>query len=130
MMTWIDRRKGKTKYQSTRTELDGRSFASKLEAAVYQMLKLRERAGEIRVLQAQDHIYLTDARIEYVPDFKCEYVATGEVFWAEAKGYADPKWPIKKKLWRFYGPGPLELWTGNYRNPQLEETIIPKRGNA
>lgn len=61
-----------------------------------------------------------------MPDFKCQEIGTGAIFWAEAKGYQDQKWPLKKKLWKFYGPGALEIWTGSYTRPVLTETIIPK----
>lgn len=107
-------------------DLDGYSFASKLEAALYGILKLRMKAGEIESIQCQDHVYLTNARIGYIPDFKCLDAKTKEYFWAEAKGYPNDTWPIKKKLWAFYGPGRLEIWQGSYQNIKLTETIIPK----
>ena len=106
------------------TFLDGYHFSSKLEAAVYQMLKLRMKAKEIDSIQMQDHIYLTDAKIGYTPDFRCT-THDGEEFWVEAKGFANDRWAMKKKLWKFYGPGKLEIWGGTYRNPQLMEEIIP-----
>jgi hypothetical protein len=126
MSAWIKRkRKGQeAKMGNEATSLDGYSFGSKLEAAVYQMLKLRKLGGEIAEIQVQDHIYLTDARIGYIPDFKCT-APDGSVFWVEAKGYANDRWPMKKKLWKFYGPGPLEIWKGHYRNPKLDETVVP-----
>lgn len=114
-----------TRYGNVSTSTDGYSFSSKLEASVYQILKLREKAGELEVLQTQDHIYLTDARIGYVPDFKCKDLHTGAVFWAEAKGYANDRWPILKKLWKFYGPGKLEIWKGSHVSPVLDEVIVP-----
>lgn len=122
-------RTGQTaKIGNEKISLDGHSFGSKLEAAVYQLLKFRMKVGEIASIQVQDHVYLTDARIGYIPDFKCT-APDGSHFWVEAKGYANDRWPTKKKLWKFYGPGPLEIWMGNYKNPTLTETIIPK-GNT
>lgn len=103
----------------------GHSHRSKLESSVCQMLQNRERGGHIKLVQAEDHIYLTKARIHYIPDFKCQDVKTGLFFWVEAKGYANEKWPMKKKLWKFYGPGPLEIWMGSHTNPKLVETIYP-----
>lgn len=113
----------KSKYGATRVEHDNHSFASKLESSVYTMLKARENAGEIEILQVQDHVYLTDARISYVPDFKCLDKKTDKVFWVEAKGFSTPAFNIKKKLWRFYGPGILELWGGTHQRPVLIEII-------
>jgi hypothetical protein len=76
-------------------------------------------------LQLQDHIYLTRARILYIPDFKCRDKNTGEIFWVEAKGYENDRWPTKKKLYKFYGPGKLEIWKGSHARPYLDEVIIP-----
>lgn len=120
-----------TKYANKKIEHAGYSFASKGEAALFDFLKLRERAGEIKVLQNQDHVYLTEARILYIPDFKCQDLISGEVFWAEFKGFSDKKWPIKRRLWLAgYGPGKLEIYKANYRDGliqiRLVETLIPK----
>jgi len=124
----------RSKYGNTTTEQDGYSFASKLEASVYQLLKLRAKALELQILQtqAQDHIlpcitlYLSDARIGYIPDFKCLDLKNGTEFFVEAKGYETAKWPLIKKLWKAYGPAPLEIWKGHYLNPSLDDIIIPR----
>jgi hypothetical protein len=116
----------KKKYGNITSNSDGRSFASKLEMSVYSILKLREKAGEIEIVQCQDHIYLTKARIGYIADFKCKFVETGDIFHVEAKGYAGERWQIIKRLWLYYGPNKLEIWTGSYLKPQLTEEINPK----
>jgi hypothetical protein len=85
---------------------------------------LRERAKELKLIQAEDTLYLTEARIEYIADFKCLDLKTNEFFWVEAKGFESPRWPIIQKLWRFYGPGPLEIWKGTHARPHLAERII------
>ena len=51
----------------------------------------------------------------------------------ECFGEAKGKWTadagIKLRLWREgLGPGTLEIWTGNWRNPVLSEIITPKVG--
>lgn len=112
------------KYGNTRASLDGRSFGSKLEAAVYQELRLREKVGDLIFVQQQDHVYLTDARIHYIPDFLC--IDKGEKFWVEAKGMETPEWRLKLKLWRVYGPGRLEIYKGSHLRPKLVEVVIPK----
>jgi hypothetical protein len=114
------------KYRGKKIEYEGHSFASKLEASVYTILKSRENSGEIEIIQCQDHIYLTKARIGYIPDFKCKNLTTGEFFWTEAKGYPNDTWPLKKKLWKFYGPGKLEIYKGTHLRPYLDEIIIPE----
>lgn len=101
-------------------------FASKLEHAVYLILKLRERAGEIELLMTQSRVQLSDAKIVYIPDFKCKLIETGEVFWVEAKGHETPEWKLKKRLWQVYGPGRLEIWKGTHVRPRFSENIVPK----
>lgn len=123
-MPW--RKYSATKYGATKVEANGLTFSSKLEESVYQIILLREKAGEIKLSQCQHKIYLTEARIGYVADFYCEDLPSGIPFWIEAKGFITERWGIVKKLYKFYGPGKLEIWGGNYRNPQLIETITPK----
>jgi hypothetical protein len=113
------------KYGAKRVTHAGYSFASKLEAAVFDILKQRELAGEIRNTQCQAHVKLTDAAIVYIPDFKFEIVATGAIQFCEAKGLPTPEWKLKLRLWRHYGPGPLEIWMGSHTRPRLTETVIP-----
>ncbi len=113
-----------TKMGNVKQSLDGYSFASKLEAAGYQMLKLRMKAGEIDSIQVQDHVELC-AGIKYVADFKCT-TPSGECFWVEMKGFETPVWKLKLKLWEEFGPGKLEIWRGDYRRPFLDEIVIPK----
>lgn len=110
------------KYGAQKTEYAGQSFASKLEAAVFQILKLFEKAGALTLLQCQDHVYLTEARILYIPDFKCQ-ASDGEVFYVEAKGFKTPEWMIKKRLWSKYGPGDLWIYEGSHLNPKRTEII-------
>jgi hypothetical protein len=126
-LNWAYR--GPKKFGNKKVELDGYSFASKLEAALYGMLKMRQAAGEIRTIEVQAQVYLTDAKILYKPDFFCERI-DGSIFYAEAKGYQDQKWPIKKRLWASYGPAPLEIWKGTHVRPVLVETIVPKEAKC
>lgn len=106
----------------------GFSHRSKLERAVCDMIAWKEKAGEVRHLAHEDTQYLTLARYKYVPDFKVQDVASGEVYWIEAKGFADKRWPTTKRLWAHYGPGRLLVYGGHYRRPALEKTIVPKTG--
>lgn len=120
----------KSKYNARRTVLAGedRSFPSRLEAAVFAHCRLREASGEIKDLTRYGTVRLTAAAISYKPDAKATYSETGQEFWIEAKGYDnDSRWRVIKKLWAFYGPGPLEIWKKNSKGIYLEETIIPKR---
>lgn len=103
----------------------GMNFGSKLEAAVYDILLLRERAGELAEIKTQQHVYLTAARIDYIADFSFWCHRTNAQVWCEAKGIETPVWRIKRRLYKHYGPGALEVWQGNYRKPFLKETIVP-----
>lgn len=113
------------KFGNTKVQYDGFTFGSKLEASVYQYLKLREKAGELQIVQLQDHVHLMCPTL-YIPDFKCVDLKTGEFFWVEAKGFANDRWPAKKRGWKNSGPGRLEIWTGTHQRPTLSETITPK----
>lgn len=102
-------------------------FPSKLEAAVFQMLCFREKAGEIRDIQRQAHVDLGFG-ITWKVDFSAHHVATKQTFWVEAKGAWTEAALLKLRMWRNgAGPGPLEVWKGNYRKPELVETVYPRR---
>lgn len=114
------------KYKRVKTERPGIWLDSKLEAAVYDELKLRERSKLIRNLKCQEIVLLTEANIKYIADFSFINVETEEKEFAEAKGFKTPEWRIKRKLWEYYGPGKLYIYTGSYKRIKLEETICPK----
>lgn len=111
------------KYRNKKVQHEGHSFASKLEAAVYQVLKLRQKAGEIDIIKHQDYVYLSQARIPYIVDFKIFDWKLGDFSWVEAKGFETPEWRIKKRLWSYYGPGPLEIYRGSEKKPFLDEVL-------
>lgn len=114
------------KYRNQKVTYEGHSFASKLEAAVFQILKLRQTAKEIEIVKHQDHKYLSQARIQYIPDFKIFDYRVNDFVWVEAKGFETPEWRIKKRLWSFYGPGRLEIYKGSDKKPFLDETVSIK----
>lgn len=113
------------KFKNVKVKYLGYSFGSKLEASVYSDLLNRAKTGEIEVLQLQPSVYLTEAKILYKPDFKALYKATGEIVYIEAKGIETAVWRIKKRLWKHYGPAPLEIYMGSHERPRLVETLIP-----
>lgn len=122
---WRGKRNG-TKYGAERVELpSGESFPSKLEAAVYEILRLRERAGEISEIKRQDSVSLGFG-LRWKVDFSFTVNATGARQWAEAKGVWDRQAKRNLKMWDAgAGPGPLEIWQGSYRAPKLVETVTP-----
>jgi hypothetical protein len=118
-------RRSKGKYGAKKVERAGYSFASKLEASLFGLLRLREMAGEISELKTQASVYLTDARILYKPDFS--YLENGVEQFAESKGFETSDWRIKRRLWGCYGPGPLHIWKGSAARLAHHETITPKK---
>ena len=117
------------KYRNQKVQYDGHSFASKLEAAVYQTLKLREKAREIDITNCQQHVYLTQARIPYIVDFRIFDYSINDFAYVEAKGFETPEWRIKKKLWSYYGPGQLEIYRGSEKKHFLDETLKVKESD-
>lgn len=115
----------KNKYHAIRSQsYDGRSFHSKGERDCYEMLVLREKAGEIRELECQVTTRLT-AGITHKTDFKCWDNLKDEPLWVEYKGFVDQRWRDIQKLWRFYGPGRLKVYAGYGIRMKLIDEIIP-----
>ena len=122
---WSNRAKG-NKYGNTKTKIAGHWFDSRSEAALFSLLQLRERAGEIRDLASQPGtIFLSKSRIQYRPDFRYVLVGTEEIEHAEFKGFETGVWRLKRKLWIDYGPTKLHIWRGSVSSLKLHETIGP-----
>lgn len=88
-----------SKYGNRRTELNGRTYASKAEAKRAQELQLMERAGEIRDLRYQVRYPLKVNEVAictYVSDF--EYEQDGAHIVEDVKGHATREYAIKKRL--------------------------------
>ena len=101
-------------------------YGSKLENAVYQILLLREKSGEIKDIRKQ-HLVDLGYRIFWKVDFSFLEISTDERVWAEAKGIETERYRICLKLWRYgNGPGKLEIWKGSYQRPTLDEIVIPE----
>lgn len=114
------------KYGNKKTNFSGYAFDSKLESAVYQLLQLQVKTGDLIDFKVKPNVHLTDARILMIPDFCATEKHTGILCFYEAKGAETPVWRIKLKLWKIYGFGPLYIFKGNYRKPVLAEVVIPK----
>ena len=97
------RRWTKSKFGNVKTEVDGVSFDSKGEAAYWQTLKLRERAGEISDLKRQV-VFRIDVEGQHIcrviPDFA--YAEGGLLVVADFKSPASmtPEFKLKRKLMR------------------------------
>lgn len=109
-----------------------KAFPSKLEHAVWQLLKWRERAGEIRNVIRYPQVRLKDkcshcgaSAVDYTVDFRFE-LDTGQYVYVEAKGCEDRTYKRNKKLWQQVGPAPLQVWKGRWEKPFLAEVVLPK----
>ncbi len=118
------------KFGAKRTRLAGeeKSFPSKLEAKVYAYCKMREQLGQIEGLVRYASVSLSAAGIKYKPDARAIYSDTKQEFWIEAKGAVTERFRMIIKLWKAFGPGPLEIWKENRRGIYLADTVIPKNG--
>lgn len=120
-------RNAKRKFKNTKVEkTPGHWFDSRAEAALHTLLSLRERAGEIRDLAHHPGtVFLSEARVQYRPDFRYIITKTGEVEHAEFKGVETSSWRIKRKLWIAYGPTRLVVWRGSVSSMKIVEVLGP-----
>lgn len=98
--------RGRSKYGSTRVEIDGIKFASKREAKRYQELKLLSKAGKIFDLQLQKKFVLCpkfqyggrgEREISYVADFVYLDGNANKIV-EDVKGFRTEVYKIKRKL--------------------------------
>ena len=101
----------------------GYSFSSKLESSVFLILKWHEERGIIKNLKCQQRVYFfKNPDIYYIPDFSYE-LPSGEVQYAESKGYKTPEWNLKRKLWIHTKTEKLIIIDGSHAKPRLSEVI-------
>lgn len=115
------------KYARKKVEHAGLTFDSKLERAVYDILWLRQIAGEIKNLRCQHTITLQDGtqreRIQLRVDFSYWNIEKDREEYWEAKGFSSEVWKLKLKLFRKNPVGYLEIWGGHWKRPRLMEII-------
>lgn len=119
-------RPGFQKYRNTKVKHLGYSFASKFEAKIFDHLRQLVMAGELQDLKCQPHVFLTDARIEMIPDFSALETKSGRRIYFEAKGFETSDWRIKLKLWGHYGPAPLRVFKMVAGGFMMAQEVIPK----
>ena len=93
------------KYGNRKTEVDGLTFDSNLEAKTWQKLRLLEKAEIISELKRQVRFDLSvnDLKVcTYVADFT--YIENGKLVVFDAKGMILPEFRLKAKLFKaIYG---------------------------
>lgn len=113
-----------SKYKNVTTIVDGIIFDSKAEAAYYAELKLRERAGLIKIKQLQPAIKMTQAQIKYISDFAI--IEDGCEVWIDVKGVSNAVFLLKKRLYKKYGKNILRIVKKNNDRFDLLEEITPE----
>ena len=106
------------KYKAVRTG----HFASKLENAVFDMLKWREKAGDIKEVQCQATVHLVGG-IDWKIDFSYIDVKTDKLVYTEAKGIETEGYRLKLRLYKYCIKNKLEIYKGSWKSPKLVKTI-------
>ena len=95
------------KFNAVRTEVDGISFQSKLEASYYVHLKLLVRAGEVVFFMRQPVFHLP-GKTRYSADFQVFY-ADGSVAFIDVKGQETKEFLRAKKQVEALYPVTIEV---------------------
>lgn len=101
------------KYYNKKTEVDGITFDSKLEAQRYRELKVLEKAGYIKDLKLQPKYELqpsykkngkTIRKIEYIADFSYFDNELNKLVVEDTKGFKTDVYRLKKKMFEYKYP--------------------------
>ncbi len=113
----------RNKFKAVRTN----GFGSKFESAVYDLLKLRQLAGEIYEIKCQQGVTLLEGRkdvqIRWKIDFSFRVMGTDALEYAEAKGFATQDYKLKLRLYKSNPPAPLTIYMGSYRKIFIAERV-------
>lgn len=93
----------RNKYGARKTTVDGVVFDSQKEANDYEVLRWREKAGEIRDLKRQVPFVIVDKSeygraLKYIADFTYTDCETGEFVVCDSKGVKTDVYRLKKRL--------------------------------
>ena len=108
-----------SKYNAKKTELDGYTFDSQIEARYFIQLKWLKTNKQIKGFEIQPKFLLqesfkkdgkTHRKIEYIADFKIINL-DGSIEIIDIKGMTTPLFQLKQKLFHFRYPHKLKLLT-------------------
>lgn len=119
------KKNSRSKYGNQKVVYNGIKFDSIGECDCYKFYELHQRAGVIRNLSTQPKVYLTDAKILYKPDLLFYENQINQWIYVDYKGRRTTAFQLKRRLWKYYGPGPLILCNGYGLNIKIIETIMP-----
>ena len=97
----VEKPKKKSKYNNTKTEVDGIVFDSVKEANRYKELRLLLKVGEIGLLKRQVEYELNPGgtySLKYVSDFEYIITSTGNRIVEDVKGYRTKEYLKKRHL--------------------------------
>ena len=101
-----------SKYHNRKVTIDGRTFDSMAEAAYYQELKLRLKAGEIKGFACQPKIELIPGYTKhgrkvrpmaYIADFEIHH-NDGSIEYVDVKGVETEAFKLKRKRFDYFYP--------------------------
>ena len=122
------------KYHNNKTEIDGITFDSKLEANRYKELKLLEKLGKIENLELQPTFELiptfkkdkkTFRKTTYKADFKYYDKEKNKIIVEDAKGFLTEIYKLKRKLFEYTYKDlqiiEIKKWWGEKMNEILKD---------
>lgn len=112
----------RNKFKAVRTN----GFGSKLEAAGYEWLKVRESAGEIHDIKCQQAVTLIEKNghsIRWKIDFSFVVSKSNQLEYCEIKGVETADYRIKLKLYKMNPPAPLTIVKGSHRKLFIAERV-------
>jgi len=98
------------KYGAIVRVVAGESYRSGLEVQMHSLLKLMERAGEIRDIQREQSVELFPGQTHKV-DFMVFDIKRNTYLYIEAKGFVCKTWAEKIKAYKAFSPYPLQVWS-------------------
>lgn len=115
------------KYGAKRIEVAGESYDSKAEHEMHTLLKLREKAGDIKNIRRQMVIQLTRF-VKWRADFVVFSIKKDQDVIVEFKGLEDARFRVIKQLIREFAPMPVEIWKKQGNRIYLDQEIQPDAG--
>ena len=94
------------RYKSRKVKRSWGEADSGTEGDYYELLMLREQAGDIKNLQRQVTVPLHIGKYRHMRvDFRYFDNYLGEMVWDEYKGHETTEWKLKRDMWAAWGPG-------------------------
>jgi len=99
---------------------------SRAEAACCSYFQLLEKGGELKIMDSQPNVFVTDAKLKIIPDWLLLYSDERGLRYADYKGCSTQSWGKNRRLWKSYGPMTMEVWKQNSKGFFVSELIVPK----